>query len=381
MSERFLPYGRQWVDDDDVEEVVEALRSDFLTTGPAVQRFEEALAEFTGTYRAVAVNSGTAALHAAYYGAGLQSGEEIITSPLTFVATGNAALYLGGSVRFVDVEPDTGNIAPAAVDAVVNHRSKLLVPVDYAGHPADYDALNVIARQRGLTVVADAAHSVGATYRERNVGCLADVTTLSFHPVKALTTAEGGAVLTNNAAFAARAEQFRSHGVTRERARLTRDDGPWYYEMHDLGFNYRISDINCALGLGQLRRLPAFLQRRREIAKAYNEAFADLPGVILPVARKDSDSAWHIYVLRVAEPQRRRVLFEYLRGKGLGVQVHYIPVYWQPYYQELGFKQGMCPNAEDFYSRAVSLPLFPKMSDSDVGWVIDIVRQAAHEVL
>ena len=381
MPEPTLPYGRQHISEEDVRHVVEALRSDFLTTGPVVPRFERELARHTGTTCAVAVNSGTAALHTAYYAAGLQAGEEIVTSPLTFLATANAARYLGAGVRFVDVEPDTGNLDPQAVRAAIGERTRLIVPVDYAGHPADYDPISDIAERAGLTVVTDAAHSLGGAYHGRPVGTLAALSAVSFHPVKAVTTGEGGAVVTRDDELAHRARLFRNHGMERAPDRLSQDEGPWYYEMQALGFNYRITDLQCALGLSQLTRLDAFLARRREIAAAYNEAFSAVEGLRLPAQRPDVAHAWHLYVVRVEEPQRRRAFFERLREQGLGVQVHYIPVYWQPYYQALGYRRGLCPQAEDFYARAVSLPIFPGMSDANVARVIDTVQSVAREVL
>jgi len=380
MSE-FVPYGRQWIDEDDIQSVVEVLRSDFLTTGPMVRRFEEGLERYTGARHAVALNSGTSALHAAYFAAGLRPGDEIVTTPLTFAATANAALYLGAQVRFVDVEPDTGNLDPAALPQALSERTRLIVPVDYTGHPSDYDAIVKVARTHGLRVVADAAHSLGARYKGRPVGTLADATELSFHPVKPVTTAEGGAVLTNDPALAERVGAFRSHGIVRDPARMHQDEGPWYYEVQHLGYNYRLTDVQSALGLSQLQKLDAFIARRRAIAKRYFENLRDLPQLLLPTVRPDVEPGWHLFVVRVVEPERRRVFFERLRELGLGVQVHYVPVHWHPIYRELGFKRGQFPQAEDFYARAVSLPIFPKMSDADVDSVIERVRRAAFEVL
>ncbi len=365
-----LPYGRQWINDDDIAAVVEVLRSDFLTTGPMVDRFENALCDYTGAGRAVAVNSGTAALHTAYFAAGLRRGDEIITSPMTFAATANAALYLGATVRFVDIEPDTGNIDPDLIEAAITDKTRLIVPVDYAGHPADYDSINRIAADHNLKVVADAAHSLGATYRGRRCGGLAHATTTSFHPVKPVTTAEGGAVLTDDAEIADRAARFRTHGIVKDKQAVDRE-GPWWCEMHDLGFNYRLSDMHCALGISQLRRLDGFVARRREIAEGYNRALAGVDGYELPVVRKGVESGWHLYAIRVTDPARRRPLVERLHEAGIGVQVHYIPVHLHPYYRELGYRRGTCPIAEDFYDRVLSLPMFPAMSDDDVRRVTD----------
>ena len=376
----YLPYGRQWIDDEDVAAVVEVLTSDYLTTGPKVEEFEASLTDYTGASRAIAVNSGTSALHAAYFAAGLKTGGEIITSPLTFAATANAALYLGATVKFVDVDRETALIDPSHVADAVSEKTSLIVPIDFAGLPADYDALDSISKGRKIPVVADAAHSLGATYKGRKVGTLCDATAISMHPVKPITTAEGGAVLTSDNAIADRAAIFRTHGVVRDRDRMKCDEGPWWYEQHELGYNYRLTDLQCALGISQMRRLNAFLARRREIARMYQDALSDRC-LGLPTIPDDRESGWHLYIVRVPEASRRCAFFERLRQLGLGVQVHYIPVYWHPYYQSLGYRRGMCPNAEDFYSRCVSLPLYPKMTDDDVDSSMERVRQAVKEVL
>jgi UDP-4-amino-4,6-dideoxy-N-acetyl-beta-L-altrosamine transaminase len=382
MSERPLPYGRQWVDEADIEAVAEVLRSDFLTTGPAVEAFEAGIRAATGADHAIAVNSGTSALHAAYFAAGLGPGDEIVTSPLTFAATANAALYLGATVRFADVDPDTGNLDPATAEAAITARTRLVVPIDYTGHPADYDAFDRIAETRGVVTVADAAHSLGATYHGRPVGTLAGLSELSFHPVKPVTTAEGGAVTTADPDWAARARRFRTHGVTRDSAEFRTPEGAWWYEQHDLGFNYRLTDLQSALGTSQLRRLDAFLARRREIARRWTEGLSDLDQLILPTVREGVEPGWHLYVVRVSgDPARRRPFFDRLRELGLGVQVHYIPVHWHPYYQGLGFRRGSFPVAEDFYARAVSLPIFPRMDDADTDSAIERVRRAVAGVL
>lgn len=367
-----LPYGRQWVDEDDVAAVVEVLRGDYLTTGPAVPAFEAALSGATTAPHAVALNSGTSALHAMYFAAGLGPGDEILTSPLTFAATANAALYLGATVRFVDVEPDTGNLDPDRVEEAIGERTRLIVPIDYAGLPADYDRLAPIAARHGLRIVADAAHSLGASYRGRPVGTLADATEVSFHPVKPVTTAEGGAVLTADAGLAARARLFRSHGITREAGALERsEEGAWWYEQHELGFNYRLTDLQAALGASQLRKLGRFVERRRAIAARYDKALAGLAGLTLPARRDGVESGWHLYVVRVEDEGVRRRVFDRLRAEGIWVQVHYLPVPWHPYYRRLGYPADAWPVAADFYRRAISLPIFPRMGDEDVDRVVD----------
>jgi len=375
-----IPYGRQWVDEDDIAAVVGVLRSDFLTTGPAVPAFEAALTHAAGAQHAVAVNSGTSALHAMFFAAGIDGGSEIITSPLTFAATANAALYLGASVRFVDVEADTGNLDPDLVEEAITERTKAIVPVDFAGHPADYDRLRAIAERYGLALLADAAHSLGATYRGRQVGTLADATELSFHPVKPITTAEGGAIVTDDPEFAKRAARFRTHGITKDAMELERpDEGGWWYEQHDLGFNYRLTDLQAALGTSQLRKLARFIERRRATAAVYDAAFAELGAIELPGRRSDVEPGWHLYVIRTQDPGFRRVLFDRLRAAGLGVQVHYLPVPWHPYYRRLGYTPGAWPVAEDYYARAISLPMHPSLTDGDLDVVVAAVHAACSD--
>jgi len=372
-----IPYGRQWLDDDDVAAVVQALRGDWLTTGPAVEAFEKALAERVGAKHVVAVNSGTAALHAAYFAAGVGPGLEVITTPITFAATSNAALYLGGKPVFVDVCRDTLNLDPELIEAAITARTRVLAPVDYAGHPADLDPIIEIARERGLAVVEDASHALGAAYRGRPIGSVAGLTTFSFHPVKHIATGEGGAVATNSDEMAERVHFFRNHGITstfRDRERM----GGWFYEMQYLGFNYRISDINCALGLSQLRKLDRFLARRREIAHTYDQSFADVAEVERPARRPEVEHAYHLYPIRLAgsAAARRKQVFQRLRGAGIGVNVHYLPVPWHPYYQRLGYQRGQWPVAEEAYERLLSLPMFPAMSDEEVGRVVREVCEA-----
>lgn len=380
MSER-LAYGRQWIDEDDVAAVVETLRSDFLTTGPAVEAFEQALCATSGAEYAVVVNSGTAALHAMYAAVGVGPGRTVVTSPLTFAATANAARYLGATVRFVDVDAATGTIDPVLVAEAIDDATVAVVGVDYAGHPADYGGLARVLEGRSVRLLADAAHSLGARSQGRPVGKLANASAVSFHPVKPVTTAEGGAVLTDDARVARTAARFRTHGITRAPEELCRHEGPWWYEMHELGYNYRMPDVLCALGTSQLRRLGTFIERRRRIATRYQEAFADTTVLQLPVERPDIESGWHLYVVRVREAGRRRAFFEGLRNAGLGVQVHYIPVPYHPHYRNLGFEPGHWPVAEDFYARAVSLPIYPAMTDDDVERVVATVHRVARAAL
>jgi perosamine synthetase len=380
-DERTLPYGRQWLDDEDADAVLRVLNGDWLTTGPVVDEFEQALASYSGARYAVVVSSGTAALHTAYASAGLTRGDSIITSPLTFIATASTAMQLGAEVRFADVYASTGTLDPEAVEDNLLENTKLIVPVDYAGHPVDYAAIKRVASTRDVRIIADAAHSLGASYQGQPVGTLADATTLSFHPVKAMTTAEGGAILTNDDEWRQRAMSFRNHGIVRDPAGMKDSPESWYYEVQSLGLNYRIPDVLCALGLTQLKKLEKFLARRREIAARYNEALACVAGLELPVEAEHAESAWHLYVIRVRDRQRREQLFEYLKNEGIGVQLHYMLVYQHPVFQNLGYKMGSCPVAEDFAARAISIPLYPRMDDADVDRVIETLTSGAKELL
>lgn len=373
-----LPYGRQSITDEDIAEVVAVLRGDWLTTGPTVTAFEDAVGAIAGGHRAVSCTSGTAALHMAYAAAGVKPGDQVITTPMTFVATASGASVLGAEVVFADVEEDTALLDPAAVEALTTERTKVIAAVDYAGHPADYDALQPLADRVGALTLADAAHSIGGTSKGRPVGDLADLTTFSFFPTKNLTTAEGGALVAKDAELAQRAHEFHFIGLVRDkdRFRIT-DEGPWHQEVHEFGINYRLTDVACALGLSQLKRLDGFKQRRTEITARYNAALAGVPGLRIPVQRPDVDPVWHLYPVRVLEGRRREV-FEKMRERGIGVQVNYIPVYWHPAYADLGYRRGMCPNAEAFYAEELSLPLYPDLTDAEVDRVIetliDVVR-------
>lgn len=366
-----LPYGRQSISEADVEAVAAILRGDWLTTGPTVTAFEEAISAATGGHRAVTSTSGTAALHIAYAAAGVGPGDQVVTTPMTFVATASCASILGAEIVFADVEEDTALIDPAAVDALVTERTKVVAAVDYAGHACDYDALQPIADRVGALTLDDAAHSVGGTYKGRPVGDLADITTLSFFPTKNLTTGEGGATVFKDDAIAQRGHEFHFIGLVRDPARFRiTDEGPWHQEVHDFGVNYRLTDVACALGLSQLARLQAFKKRRTEITARYNEALRDVPGLRTPVQREWVDPAWHLYPVRILDGRRREV-FEKLRASGIGVQVNYIPVYWHPVYADLGYRRGMCPNAEAFYAEELSLPLFPDLTDDQVDQVVE----------
>jgi perosamine synthetase len=361
-----LPYGRQLVDEDDIAAVVAALRSPTLTTGPLVTRFEEALAARCGVRFAIAVANGTAALQAAYFAAGVKPGDQVITSPFTFSATANAAVHLGGVPVFADVDPATLNLDPAQVSRKITARTRVIAPVDYAGEPADLPALQRLARAHGALVVQDAAHALGATLDGRPATALSDLATLSFHPVKHITTGEGGAVLTNDETLAARARAFRGHGIERDQARLGVDEGAWYYDLLDVGMNLRICDLQCALGLSQLGKLDGFLARRRALARRYFERLRADSRLLLPPARDLDAHAWHIFPVRLTElAPARRVVFERLHRAGIGAQVHYIPVNALKAYRDRGHRPEETPHALAAYRQSVTLPLFPAMSDAD----------------
>jgi dTDP-4-amino-4,6-dideoxygalactose transaminase len=369
-----LPYGRQSIDDSDVEAVVAALRSDWLTTGPQVDGLEQDLADWTGGVPCVAVTSGTAALHVAYAAAGVGPGDEVVTSPMTFVATASTAIALGATVVFADVEDETVNLDPAAVQAALGPRTRAVTAVDYAGHPAEYGALRKLVRGTDTLLIADAAHSIGGRYRGEPVGALADLTTFSFFPTKNLTTAEGGAVATADPALLERARRFRNHGLVREPDLMRHpDEGGWHQEVHEFGLNYRLPDVLCALGRSQVRRLAGFLARRAELVARYDAALGDVPGLRLPVRRPWAEPARHLYPVRIAEGRRREV-YERMRAAGIGVQVNYLPAYWHPVFADLGYRRGMCPVAEAFYREELSLPLFPDLTEADQDRVIEAIR-------
>lgn len=378
VRDTYLGYGQQWLDEEDVERVVQTLRSPMITQGPKIVEFEEKIAAYTGARYAVSFCNGTAALHAACYAAGLGEGDEVITTPITFVASANAALYVGAKPVFADIDPRTYNLSPERVEALITPRTKAIIGVDFTGQPADWRALREIADRHNLILIEDAAHALGATYHGQHVGGLADLTMFSFHPVKPITTAEGGVMITNSAEYAHRLRLFRSHGITNDRELMERDEGPWYYEMHELGMNYRLTDIQAALGISQLTKLETFLERRRKWAGLYTQAFSDMEEVITPYQLPHTESGWHLYMLRL-DLERfkvgRRQMFEALRAENIGVHVHYIPVYWQPYYQRLGYQQGICPQAETWYEEVLTLPLFAKMSEDDVCSVIEAVKK------
>jgi perosamine synthetase len=373
-----IPYGRQWIDEDDIAAVCAALRSDYLTTGPKVEEFERAVTDYVGARYGVAVSSGTAALHAAIFALGIGPGDEVIVPPLTFAATANCVVYQGGTPVFVDVEPETLLLDPQKVEERLNERTRAMVAVDFAGHPCDYEALRRITDRYGLALVADGCHALGAAYRGRRVGSLADLTVFSFHPVKHITTGEGGMVTTDNPEYARRLQAFRNHGINAD-FRRRESLGSWFYEMVDLGYNYRLTDIQCALGLSQLKKLPGWITRRQEIARAYDSAFAAMDTLAPLKLRPEVTHAYHLYTVQLdlsSLRADRATIFSALREEGIGVNVHYIPVHLHPFYrQRFGTGRGLCPVAEAAYERLLTLPLFPKMTDSDVGYVISTIKR------
>ncbi len=372
---KLLPYGHQWVNEEDIAAVVAVLKSDWITQGPKVEEFERGVADYCEAKYAVAVSSGTAALHAACAVAGISNDDEAITTPITFAAIANAITYCGGKPVFADIRKDSLNIDPQEIRRRLSPKTKAILPVDFAGQPADLDEIEDIAKEQGLTVIEDACHALGAEYKGRKIGSLADMTVFSFHPVKHITTGEGGMVLTDNEEFYEKLKIFRHHGIVKNNL----DKGSWYYDIYNPGYNFRITDFQCALGTSQLKKLDRFVERRREIAARYNEAFAQMEELITPVEDKDVRAVYHIYVIQLRTELfkvGRKEIFEALSAENIGVNVHYMPLHLHPYYQEkFGYKKGDYPKAERYYERAVTLPIFPKMSDEDIEDVIKAVHK------
>lgn len=376
--ETYLPYGRQTVNNDDIDSVVKALKGDYLTTGPYLKEFEEKVAKYVGAKYAVAVVNGTAALHMACFAAGIKEGDEVIVSPMTFAASANCVLYCGGTPVFVDIDPNTYNIDPDKIEEKITSKTKAIIPVDFAGQSVDMDKIKSIADKYGLIIIEDAAHALGSEYKGVKVGSQADMVEFSFHPVKPITTAEGGIITTNNEELYKKMVLFRAHGITRDSELLEENHGPWYYEQQFLGYNYRLTDVQSALGTSQMNRIEEFIKRRRDIVNKYNNAFKNIKEVVTPYQAEFSYSGWHIYVIKI-RPElltgTRKEIFEALQAENIGVNVHYLPVYLHPYYKALGYEKGICPNAEDLYENMITLPLFPSMTEKDVEDVIDAVNK------
>lgn len=375
MRDTYLPYGTQSIDDQDIEAVIKVLKSDYLTTGPAVEKFEKSIASYVNTKYAVAFSNGTAALHGACFVAGIAPGDEVITTPMTFAASANCVLYQGGKVVFADIEENTYNICSREIEKKITKNTKAIIPVHFTGQPANLDEIHRIAQKYNLIVIEDAAHAIGATYKGRKIGGLSDMTMFSFHPVKHITTGEGGIITTNNESYYKKLIQFRSHGITRDPSILNENHGPWYYEMQFLGFNYRMTDLQAALGNSQMKKIDSFVNRRKEIITEYNRAFQTNPDIVIPFQAEDVDSSWHLYIIQVKK--NRKEVYEALHAKNIGVNVHYIPVHTLPYYKELGYLKNSMPIAENLYENILSLPLFPAMNEQDV---IDVI-QAVKDVL
>lgn len=382
----FIPYGKQNINQQDIDAVIQVLQSDFLTQGPQVPLFEKTVAEYVGVEYALAVNSATSALHIACLALGLQKGDVLWTSPITFVASANCALYCGADVDFVDIDPQTYNLSVDALQKKLvqakleNKLPKIVIPVHLCGQSCDMEKIHALSKEYGFRIIEDASHAIGGKYRSAYVGACkySDITVFSFHPVKIVTTAEGGMALTNNATLAQKMDLLRSHGVTRNTALMNKEtEGPWYYQQVELGFNYRMTELQAALGVSQMHRLTQFVEKRHTISNKYNEILKDLP-VILPYQIPESYSGLHLYVIRLKLDElkaSRKQVFEALRAKGIGVNVHYIPVHTQPYYENLGFKLGDFPVAEAYYDSAISLPMYPDLTDDQIQYVYESLKE------
>jgi len=374
---KFIPYGRQYVDEDDIQAVVEVLRSDFLTTGPKVDELENKITEYTGAKYAAVLSNGTAALHAACFAAGIGPGDEVITSPMTFAATANCILYMGGKPVFADIDPMTYNIDPWDIEKKITHRTKAIIPVHFTGQPCEMDEIIRIADNHGLTVIEDGAHAMGAEYKGRKIGTIGTMTTFSFHPVKHITTGEGGAITTGDASLYEKLTLFRTHGITKNAEKMTDYDGLWFCEQQYLGFNYRMTDIQAALGVSQMKKLDSFLEKRRSYAALYNKLLGTIDGLTIPYQNEYASSAWHLYIIKLNLSKLdigRREVFDKLRDRNIGVQVHYIPVYYHPYYKNMGYEKGLCPEAEALYEGIITLPLYRTMEIEDIYYIADNLR-------
>lgn len=367
----YIPYGRQMIDEEDIQAVVDVLRSDYLTTGPSIEVFEKKVADYVGAKYAVAIANGTAALHAACFAAGIGEGDEVITTPITFAASANCVLYCGGKPVFADIKPDTYNIDPEDIRRKISDKTKAIIAVHFTGQPCGMDEIHAIAKEYNLIVIEDAAHALGADYKGQKIGCVSDMTTFSFHPVKHITTGEGGMITTNDEELYKKLVLFRSHGITRDSSLMHENEGPWYYEQLELGYNYRITDIQCALGVSQMNKLDNFVSKRRKLVQRYQDAFRGISGIVTPTELEGCNSSWHLYVIQV---KNRKEVFEKLRGAGIGVNVHYIPVYHHPYYRENGYADVMCPHAEKLYEGMISLPLYPGLTEEQQDYVIEQVK-------
>jgi len=373
-------YGKQWIGEDDVQAVADVLRGDYVTCGPYVAELERKLEDYTGAKHAVAVSNGTAALHCACIAAGIGPGDEVITTPITFAASANCALYCGAMPVFADINPDTYNIDPKSIRERITDKTKAVVAVDFTGQAVELDEIRAICDEHNLILIEDAAHSIGTEYKGKKVGSIADMTTFSFHPVKTVTAGEGGAILTNDDDLYQKLVLAHTHGITHDETIMEEapHEGPWYYEQVALGYNYRLTDFQSALLTSQLKKLDEFKKRRQEIVKAYNEAFTDVDGIFVQKEIPESDTCRHLYIIQLELDKltcTRREFFDAMAAENVQCQVHYVPVYWFPHYQRLGFEKGLCPNAEKMYEGIMSIPLYPRMTDEDVADVIHAVKK------
>ena len=379
IRDKFLPYGKQVIDENDIKSVVNILNGDYLTTGPAVSEFERKVADYVGSKYAVAVSNGTAALHIACLSAGIKEGDEVITTPMTFAASANCILYCGAKPVFVDIDKETYNIDVNEIEKKITPKTKAIIPVHFTGQSVDLDPILELAKKYNLTVIEDAAHALGTKYKGKFIGSISDMTEFSFHPVKTVTTAEGGIITTNRKDLYEKLILFRTHGITRNTEFMeNKNEGPWYYEQIDLGYNYRITDLQCALGITQMDKLDGFIKRRKELVGMYNEYLSKIDGVIIQKEGEFSDTSRHLYIMKLDLDKfkvGRKEIFEALLAENIGVNVHYLPVYLHPYYKKLGYEKGLCPNSEELYDSMITLPLYPGMSNDDFYDVINAVNK------
>lgn len=379
VRNKFLPYGKQVIDENDIRSVVNILNGDYLTTGPAVSEFEKKVANYVGSKYAVAVSNGTAALHIACLSAGIKEGDEVITTPMTFAASANCILYCGAKPVFVDIDKYTYNINVNEIEKKITPKTKAIIPVHFTGQSVDLDPILELAKKYNLTVIEDAAHALGTKYKGKFIGSISDMTEFSFHPVKTVTTAEGGIITTNRKDLYEKLILFRTHGITRNTEFMeNKNEGPWYYEQIDLGYNYRITDLQCALGITQMDKLDDFIKRRKELVRMYNEHLSKIDGAIIQKEEGFSDTSRHLYIMKLDLDKfkvGRKEIFEALLAENIGVNVHYLPVYLHPYYKKLGYEKGLCPNSEELYDSMITLPLYPGMSNDDFYDVINAVNK------
>ncbi|MBQ9361077.1 MAG: UDP-4-amino-4,6-dideoxy-N-acetyl-beta-L-altrosamine transaminase [Lachnospiraceae bacterium] len=372
-----IPYSTQCIEEDDIKSVADALRNEYLTGGPTVEQFESSFAKYTGAKYAVAVSSGTAALHIACMAIGLGTGDEVITTPNTWVSSANVAFYCGAKPVFADIDNQSYNIDPSEIERKITNKTRIIIAVDYSGRPCDMDRINDIAKEHGIFVIEDAAHSIGALYKGRKVGALADITTFSFHPVKQMTTCEGGMITTDSEELYNRCKFIRAYGMVKN-SETERKEGPWFSDQQLLGYNYRLSDVQCSLGISQLKKVNRFIERRKEIANIYFSELSDIDGIMLPAQDKEYLSSFHLFPVLV-EREKRKALYLRLREEEVGVGVHYYPVYRNTYYQNNGYNDVICPVAENFYDRELSLPVHYRMTDQDVDYIVHTIRRIVKE--